>query len=479
MKAKKALIIAAGAIVLLIAVLIVVPYFVDINRFRPALTKILSDQLNADVEVSNLRFSLITGFSLIADGVTIRDPRLTDRTFVSASSLKINVALIPLLSKNLVVRSIALEQPVVTLIEYPDGTLNAAALGAPSETTTSPEGAGATPPGSTAAEGEGTFTIKSILVRSVRIKDGSFGYLTEKSTKDFVTHVDLHGVNLELDSISLADEPAASTDKSILSRLSADVTVDIDEGTIYSIPFTELHSELALQNEILTASDLASKIFGGKLLSDGVFHLGATSDGKITVSAKGVRMNELLDALSTEKNLMTGNLDLSGSISFPFTDFTSGLAGTGTVSITDGTIPDFSLRTELAKALGVPADLLPVRLDTEDFDYIGGDWRLGSERVSSEHFTVSGPVFSAVGSGFVGFNKALSFTGTITLNEAITDSGLLKLAAPYVNLSSGLKDFPFEVGGTLDHVTFSIPLTSRSLGTIEGIFKSFGIDLGK
>lgn len=109
-------------IALLIIAVIVIPFFIDANTFRPKLESELTDALGRQVKVGNLSLSLWTG-SVAADKISIADdPQFSKAPFVQAKSLKVGVDLLPLIfSKTLNIRYISLDQPQISLVKSPNG----------------------------------------------------------------------------------------------------------------------------------------------------------------------------------------------------------------------------------------------------------------------------------------------------------------------------------------------------------------------
>jgi AsmA protein len=82
------------------------------------------------VKVGNLSLSILSG-SVSADNISIaEDPAFGKNAFVTAKSLKVGVELLPLImSKELHVTDITLDQPEITLLKTADGKWNFSSLG--------------------------------------------------------------------------------------------------------------------------------------------------------------------------------------------------------------------------------------------------------------------------------------------------------------------------------------------------------------
>src|ERR1700756_3953846 len=115
---KRALKIAGIVVAVLIVVLLIVPFLINVNGFRPKLEETASEALGRPVKVGNLSLSILSG-SVTANNISIAEDRaFGTNPFVTAKSLKIAVELWPLItSKELRVTGITLEQPEIRLLK--------------------------------------------------------------------------------------------------------------------------------------------------------------------------------------------------------------------------------------------------------------------------------------------------------------------------------------------------------------------------
>jgi AsmA protein len=121
------IIIVVGVLVVLV---LVAPFLIPVNQFRPTIEEKASEALGRKVQLGNLSLSLISG-SLAAENLSIGDdPKFSSSPFLTAKSLNVGVDLIPLLlSRSLNVTGIAIENPEVTLIRGAGGQWNYSSLG--------------------------------------------------------------------------------------------------------------------------------------------------------------------------------------------------------------------------------------------------------------------------------------------------------------------------------------------------------------
>ena len=153
-----------GAIVVgaLILILLIVPFLVDVNAFRPKLESELSTSLGRQVKVGNLSLSIFSG-SVKADNISIADdPAFSKDPFVTAKSLKVAVEVMPLIfSKTLHVTGFTLDEPQIALLSGPNGTWNFSSLGGSSAKTAQ-----------TGAAPAGVFSVDKLNVEDGRVLVG-------------------------------------------------------------------------------------------------------------------------------------------------------------------------------------------------------------------------------------------------------------------------------------------------------------------
>lgn len=116
----------------LIVLILVVPFLIPVNQFRPTIEEKASAALGRKVQLGDLSLSLISG-SLSAENLSIGDdPKFSSAPFLTAKSLKVGVELMPLIfSKTLNITGVTIDTPQVTLLHNPSGVWNFSSLGGP------------------------------------------------------------------------------------------------------------------------------------------------------------------------------------------------------------------------------------------------------------------------------------------------------------------------------------------------------------
>ena len=158
------------AVGVLVVVLIVVPFFIPVNRFRPTIEEKASAALGRKVQIGDLSLSLLGG-ALTAKDLSIGDdPKFSPSPFLTAKSLSVGVEMMPLIfSKQLNVTGITIDEPQVTLLKNPAGDWNYSSIGS---SRGSSAGAAKTDTKQAPASSSGGSTSTDISVKSLELKNG-------------------------------------------------------------------------------------------------------------------------------------------------------------------------------------------------------------------------------------------------------------------------------------------------------------------
>lgn len=205
---KRALRVSLIVIGILIVVLLVVPFLIPVNQFRPTIEEKASTALGRKVQLGNLSLSLFSG-SLSAENLSIGDdPKFSSSPFLTAKSLKVGVEILPLiLSKTLSVTGVTIDSPQVTLLHNPAGEWNFSSLGgssAKSETKQTPPSKTPSTPSSAA-----DLSIKKLELTNGSIIVGA----TNSQKRSTYDHVNI-----------------SASDVSLTSRFPVKVTADLPAG---------------------------------------------------------------------------------------------------------------------------------------------------------------------------------------------------------------------------------------------------------
>jgi uncharacterized protein involved in outer membrane biogenesis len=122
---KRAAVLGLSVLLLLLAAAVVLPSFLDWNRYREEVAGALQEATGRRIGVGALTFRLLPQPTLRAAGVTIANIAGGKAPyFADIKALDVRVALFPLLTGNVSIDSIALVSPHIVLETLPDGRHN-------------------------------------------------------------------------------------------------------------------------------------------------------------------------------------------------------------------------------------------------------------------------------------------------------------------------------------------------------------------
>jgi AsmA protein len=233
-KTLKIVLIVVGVLVVLV---LVAPFLIPVNQFRPIIEEKASAALGRKVQLGNISLSLISG-SLSAENLSIGDdPKFSSAPFLTAKSLSVGVEMMPLIfSKTLNVTDVAIASPQVTLLHSAAGVWNYSSLGASAAKAKAkrapekPSGAGE------AAE---------VSVKKLTLSDGSIIVGSTNSQKrSTYEHVNV-----------------TASDVSLTSKFPVTVTADLPGGGKFKLdgtfgPVDEADTALTPLNAKLNVTDL-------------------------------------------------------------------------------------------------------------------------------------------------------------------------------------------------------------------------------
>ena len=164
------------AVGVLIVLLLIVPFFIPVNQFKPTIEERASTSLGRKVQVGNLGFSLLRG-AVTAEDLSIGDdPKFSPSPFLTAKSLSVGVEVMPLIfSKQLNVTDITIDEPQVTLLKNKAGDWNYSSIGGSStqEPRAGQKPAANSNPGN--ASSSPGVTVKKLTLKNGKITVGTTG----------------------------------------------------------------------------------------------------------------------------------------------------------------------------------------------------------------------------------------------------------------------------------------------------------------
>lgn len=197
MKALKwLLIVGGGLVVLIIAALLLIPQFVDVNKYKPQIEKQVASATGRPFAIKgDLDLSLFPWAGVSFTDLHLGSPQgFTEKDLLFVKSFNVRMKLLPLLSKDVQVERFVIEGPKIVLEKNKDGRANWEGLGKPAEkgvTTPAPQGAPKEPVGG--------VPLKSLAVGEFAVREGSVLLIDHGAG----TRKELSDLTLELKDVSL------------------------------------------------------------------------------------------------------------------------------------------------------------------------------------------------------------------------------------------------------------------------------------
>ena len=187
-------------VVLVIAALIIVPMFVDIQKYKPEIEQKVSEAVGRPFTIGGeLQLSLFPWAGIAFTDLHLGNPPgFKEKDFVSLKSFDVKVKLIPLISKDIQVKRFVLKGPRIALIKSKAGRGNWEGIGKPSKKApTKDREKKAEKP---AAKAGGGLPLKSLAVGKFAITEGSVLWVDHaKGERKEISDITLHLKDVSFD----------------------------------------------------------------------------------------------------------------------------------------------------------------------------------------------------------------------------------------------------------------------------------------
>ena len=342
-------VIVAAALVLAAAAVVIVPRLVDLNRFKPQIEKQVAEATGRPFTLGgDIRLSLFPRAGIVLEDLRLGNPAgFAERDFVAVKSFELQVALLPLLSKNLLVERFVVDAPRIWLAKNAKGRANwGSVAGAAKKVPAAPEEAKVEQ-----AFSEAGLPIESLAVGEFDITNGAVVYLDERTG----ARSEVSALDLRLEDISF-DRPIRIDLSALLDGRPVTVT-----GQVGPVGREIGRQPLPLDLQVAAFEEVKLQLDGRleDLTTDPRFDL------RLDLAPLSPR--KLLAALGQAFPVATADPAVLSRVALK-----AGVQGTArAVSVSDGvlTLDDSTARFSLqAKAFDKPAVVFDVKLDRIDAD---------------------------------------------------------------------------------------------------------------
>lgn len=431
---RRTTLIVAGVVgILLLALILVVPAVIDVDRYRPQLISYLQKKTGKQVEIGRLALTFFP-VTIHIDHIGVRNPPIFPAGYVlQVARIDADLGLGALLHRQLVIKSLVVEDVVLNLTSDPDGPWN--------------------------FENPQSKVSKAVSLGPISILNIKHATVIASNLlpSDAAGPVffEAHDISCELEQVNLAGiiDPASSSMDG-QGRLKADLL------RFGSVEARNLNSKLRLESRQVFFTDVKAEVYGGSAVGSLSFDLAAKNTSfKSNARLSGINVAQLLAAFPNGGGRMTGKMEgdlkLAGEIAHSLRPL-AGMHGTGHLTVRNGQLPSLKLNANLMK-LAHFNDLGPAKDDPSSFKLITTDLELDNQRISSRLIDLDGYGVDVDGSGSVSVSGSddLNYRGLaeITTKESFFTNTMARLSG--ATLRDGKLQFPFRIGGTIDSPVFS------------------------
>jgi uncharacterized protein involved in outer membrane biogenesis len=428
------LIVVGIATLLLLALILVAPALIRVDRYRPRVISYLQEKTGKQVEIGRLALTLFPLSIHIDDFGVKNPPSFPPGYIVKVAHIDAEFNVGALLYRHVAIKSLVLEDPVLHLTSDPDGPWNFE----------NPQ----------VKVSEGTLPLG--VISRVQIKRGQLvaSNLLPSDAQGPV-FFEAHDISGELQQANLIGiiNPSSS---------SMDGQGSLKAGFLRfgSVEARNLDSKMRLEARHVFFTDVKAEVYGGGAVGDLTFDLsGKNVNFKTNVRLSGTNVAQLLAAFPNGGGKMTGKMEgdvkIAGEIEHTLRPM-AGVHGAGHVTVRNGQVPSLKLNANLMK-LAHFNDLGPAKNDPSAFNLITTDLELDNQRISSRVIDIDGYGVDVDGSGTVSVSGSdeLNYRGLaeITTKESFFTNTMARLSG--ASLVKGKLQFPFHIGGTIDNPVFT------------------------
>ena len=118
---KKVVIIPLSILISLFLILLIIPFFVNLNKFKPQIQQAIASNLNAKIDFSSVELTIFSGLGFKLNDVVLinTDSTFKDTKLLQVKEVKFNTQLFPLLAGK-IVSTINIDSPNINLVKNND-----------------------------------------------------------------------------------------------------------------------------------------------------------------------------------------------------------------------------------------------------------------------------------------------------------------------------------------------------------------------
>jgi len=428
------LVVLGIAATLLFALIFVVPALVNVDRYRPQVISFLQEKTGKQVEIRRLALTFFP-LTIHVDHIGVKNPPIFPSGYVAqVARIDAELSVGALLRRQVVLKSLVLEDPVWNLTSDADGPWNF-------ENPQSKVSANAFPLGPISR----VKIERGLMIASNLLPSDAAGPI----------FFEAHEISCELEQVNLAGIINPSS-----SSMDGQGSLKVGLLRFGAVEVRNLESKLRLESRRVFFTDVKAGVYGGSAVGSLSFDL-SEKNASFNTNARlsGINLAQLLAAFPNGGGRMTGKMEgevrLAGEIAHSLRPL-AGIRGAGHLTVRNGQVPSLKLNANLMK-LAHFNDLGPAKDDPSSFNLITTDLELADQRISSKVIDIDGYGVDVDGSGSVSVSGSdeLNYRGLaeITTKESFFTNTIARLSG--ATLKDGKLQFPFRIDGTIDSPVFS------------------------
>ncbi len=494
-RGNKILIVLVLAVITVAVLLLCLPRLADVDRFRPGVIADLERQTGRSVEIGHLTLTLLPALSIRADGVAIGNPLgFPQGDFLDIHRVYVDLDFVSLLRRRLVIKSLELDEPLVSLLADGSGHWN---TGRPRAVRVNPAVWIENP-------------TSPVIVDKVRVNHGRVTYSdlsnsgqagsTSFSAENvsgelYDVNVQALGLNLNPSSAPLFSSgleggrkfaAAMAAPPGILqiswaqpSERESQASVSphgplVTHGTVsaQTLRFGDLGSQgfkskVELYGAGVRLTALSLGLCGGEVTGDFVWDSESRPPRYAThLALSGIDVARLLMVLPKARGKLTGTLE--GRLSTTGSPPPAGTAtsadpladneGSGDLTVRNGTLPELRLNSDMKQLLKNIVRTGSPSADPSSFRSITADLEIAGSEIRSRQITILGNGIEMDVTGSLALEGAgrLDYQGVGKID--VQHNGYSSVLAGLLGskISGGKISFPFTLTGTLESPRFGI-----------------------
>src|SRR5580704_2672808 len=443
---RTAFIVAGITAILVLAFIIFGPAFLNVDGHRAQVISYLQEKTGKQIEIGKLAVTFFP-LTIHIDHLGVKNPPIFPAGYVvQVARIDVELSVGALLHRQVVIKSLVLEDPVLNLTSDPDGPWNFES-----------------PQSKISANALSSGPISSVKIRRGLIIASNL----LPSDKAGPIFFEAHEIACELEQVNLSGiiNPSSS---------SMDGQGSLKAGLLRfgAVEVKNLDSKLRLESRHVFFTDIKAQVFGGSAVGGLSFDLSQKNASfKTTARLSRINLAPLLAAFPKGGGKMTGKMEgdvrLAGEIAHSLRPL-AGIRGTGHLTVRNGQVPSLKLNANLMK-LAHFNDLGPAKNDPSAFNLITTDLEIADQRISSRVIDIDGYGVDVDGSGSVSVSGSdeLNYRGLaeITTKESFFTNTIARLSG--ASLKDGKLQFPFRIGGTIDNPLFSKGKDDKDVDAVQ------------